>query len=208
MQRINGEELSNYVTKQILLGVAKKENNQGVKSRFMVLVVKNKKFRNTQPSRIIIWDDDEPGLINIVAKYKTDKKTPEGYIIVDIRALKESDDADEMDGYWEFPGMQMEQFHLRKGMCYLNDVDGKRRMYKATNEPVMTDTVSVLTQVDYIIENDGKLEVHYAPKWDLNTRGEQMENAFYREAVNTTTIKPVEAPEETAESTPDPNNPF
>lgn len=186
MQKIDGSEFSNYKVTAIQIGQAKSEGLNGKKSRYIVLFVKNKKSRLAAPRHLIIFEDEEPELINILMNYKTSNtKNAKDRYTIDLKAFEESDDANAMDGLLEFPGMQTVQYKLKKGLCYMNDVNGNRVFKKNSNQAIMTDTITVLVQIDYAVESDGKMEVHYFDKFDPDTQGQRMENAFYREAVET-----------------------
>jgi len=60
---IPGAQLSCYKTIAISLGQSKKENNNGVKSNFIVLSVKNKKSLLSGTRRIVLFDEDIPGAL-------------------------------------------------------------------------------------------------------------------------------------------------
>jgi len=185
MNRIDGSELSNYKVTAIQIGQSKTEGINGKKSKYIVLFVKNKKARLAPPRHLIIFEDEEPELISTLLKYKkSEDKDSNNRYTVDLKAFKESDDADTMDGLLEFPGMQVVQYKLRKGLCYMNNVNGER-VLKKDKSPIITDTISVLVQVDYILENNGKLETHYFDGYDPETQGRRMEDAFYKETATT-----------------------
>lgn len=185
MQRINGSELSCYKTTAIQLGVAKKENKQHKKPRFAVLFVRNKMASITcKTRRILLFEDEYPGLIDILAKYKSDTADKNGRFTVKIQDLKNSPDAAEVEDLWEFQGMKTEQYKLKKGLCYMNDVDGNR-VTRNDGSAVMVDTITVLVQVQFILEDNGKLKTTYVDGYDPDTQGQKMENSFYKEAVNT-----------------------
>ena len=204
MQRINGSELSCYKTTAIQLGVAKKENKQGKKPRFAVLFVRNKMASITcKTRRILLFEDEYPGLIDILAKYKSDTADKNGRFTVKIQDLKNSPDAAEVEDLWEFQGMKTEQYKLKKGLCYMNDVNGER-VKRNDGTYVTVDTITVLVQVQFILEDNGKLKTTYIDGFDPDTQGQKMEHAFYRKAVDT---PPVEAEAE-AEATQNEETPF
>ena len=192
MQKIEGREFGTYVVTAIQLGKSKSAgiNANGKQSRYIVLFVKNVKSRLAPASRFVIFEEDEPGLFEILYNYKTSETADEkGRYTVDLLAFKNSADAAAMDGLLEFPGMTTEDYKLRKGLCYQNDIDGDR-VYKgkpgeANREPVVRDTITVLVQVDYAID-DGKLQKYYVDKMSPVERGARMESTFYRVPVNAT----------------------
>ena len=188
MQRINGSDLSCYKTTAIQLGVAKKSNKQGKTPRFAVLFVRNKMASITcKTRRILLFEDEYPGLIDLLYKYKSDTKDKNNRYTVKIQALKSSDDAAEVEDLWEFPGMKTEQYKLKKGLCYMNDVDGNR-VKRDDGSFVMVDTITVLVQVQFILEDNGKLRTTYVDGYDPDTQGQKMEHSFYKEAVNTAPV--------------------
>lgn len=198
MQRINGSDLSCYKTTAIQVGQAAKENKQGKKPRYAVLFVKNKQAAITcKTRRIILFEDDVPGLIDLLLKYKSNEKDKNNRYTINIKDLKNSDDADEVEALWEFPGMKTEQYKLKKGLCYMNDVDGKR-VKRNDGSAVMVDTITVLVQIEFILEDDGKLKITYIDGYDPDTQGQRMEHAFYRDAVNTAPAPAAEAEAEEA----------
>lgn len=209
MNKMDGSELSVYKTLAIQVGQSKTEGINGKKSKYAVFFVKNKKSRNCKVRRLTFFEEDEPNLIEGLLQYKaSENKNAEGRYDVDLKALKGSDDPDLMDGLWEFPGMQVQQYKLRKGMCYMNNADGKRVQTKG-GEPIIADTINVLVQIDYIIQDGDKLKTVYFDGFDPDTQGQRMESRFFKEPVATTqvTVNPVDeepasAADPTSEETP------
>lgn len=199
-QLIKGSELGAYKTIAMSLGVASKENRNGVKSKFLVLVVRDEDSAAAKSKRIIFWDEDVPGLIDKIKVFASNTPNPvtKGYDI-DMNAMKTADNAADFADYLRFPGMLEEQYKLSKGPCYANDADGKRILDAAGN-PVVRSTISVLTQVKFIMP-DGSMK--YFSGMDPYSTGSRMESRFWREAVNATSVQT-----EGAVGTPDiPENP-
>lgn len=199
-QLIKGSELGAYKTIAMSLGVASKENRNGVKSKFLVLVVRDEDSAAAKSKRILFWDEDVPGLIDKIKVFasKTPNPVTNGYDI-DINAMKAADNAADFADYLRFPGMLEEQYKLSKGPCYANDADGKR-ILDAVGNPVVRSTISVLTQVKFIMP-DGSMK--YFSGMDPYSTGSRMESRFWREAVNATSVQT-----EGAVGTPDiPENP-
>lgn len=199
-QLIKGSELGAYKTIAMSLGVASKENRNGVKSKFLVLVVRDEDSAAAKSKRIIFWDEDVPGLIDKIKVFASTTPNPatKGYDI-DMNAMKAADNAADFADYLRFPGMLEEQYKLSKGPCYANDADGKRILDAAGN-PVVRSTISVLTQVKFIMP-DGSMK--YFSGMDPYSTGSRMESRFWREAVNATSVQT-----EGAVGTPDiPENP-
>ena len=203
MQKIEGSDMSCYKTIAIRVGQTKVEGINGKKSKYAVFFVKNKKSRLSKTEHLVIFDDQDPDLINTLLQYKTDdKKDENGRYEIDLSALKHSDDADELQDIFEWPGMQAETYKLRKGLCYQNDIDGKR-VTKKDGSNVIVDTISVLVQIDYILDNNGKLDIHYFKPYDPDIQGPRMENTFYKEAVTTTASVTEPTPEPDSDDSED-----
>lgn len=185
MNKMDGSELSVYKTIAIQVGQAKKEGTNGKKSKYAVFFVKNKKSRNCKVRKRIFFEEEEPSLIEDLLQYKVGEKVNDRYNI-DMKALRESGDEDLMDGLWEFPGMQVVPYKLRKGLCYMNDADGNRVTTK-DGTPIMADVVQVLVQIDYIMSDGDKLKTVYIDGFDPDTQGQRMESHFFKEAVETNT---------------------
>lgn len=190
MQKIEGKEFGTYVVTAIQLGLSKSAgiNANGKPSRYIVLFVKNAKMRLGRPRHIVMFEEEVPGLYEILKNYTTSDTPENGRYTVDLIAFKKSEDVAAMDGLLEFPGMTTENYKLRKGLCYRNDVDGKRvycgKPGEANREPVVRDTITVLVQVDYAIETDEKLQMQYFDMMSPAEQGAQMERTFYRVPVN------------------------
>ena len=185
MNKMDGSELSVYKTTAIQVGQAKKEGTNGKKSKYAVFFVKNKKSRNCKVRKRIFFEEEEPSLIEGLLQYKVGEKVNDRYNI-DMKALRESGDDELMNGLWEFPGMQVVPYKLRKGLCYMNDADGNRVTTK-DGTPIMADVVQVLVQIDYIMSDGDKLKTVYIDGFDPDTQGQRMESHFFKEAVETNT---------------------
>lgn len=182
---MDGSELSVYKTTAIQVGQAKKEGTNGKKSKYAVFFVKNKKSRNCKVRKRIFFEEEEPSLIEGLLQYKVGEKVNDRYNI-DMKALRESGDDELMDGLWEFPGMQVVPYKLRKGLCYMNNADGSRVTTK-DGTPIMADVVQVLVQIDYIMSDGDKIKTVYIDGFDPDTQGQRMESHFFKEAVETNT---------------------
>nr|DAT39711.1 MAG TPA: hypothetical protein [Caudoviricetes sp.] len=183
---IKGSELGAYKTIAMSVGVASKENRNGVKSRFLVLVVRDEDSAAAKSKRIIFWDEDVPGLIDKIKPFTAPNPNPitKGFD-VDMNAMNAADNAADFADYLRFPGMIEEQYELAKGPCYANNADGERILDAAGN-PVVRSTISVLTQVKFIMP-DGSMK--YFSGMDPYSTGARMESRFWREAVNATSAQ-------------------
>lgn len=205
MQIIDGSQLSNFKTTAIELGKSKQTDGNPSKT-YAVLFVKNVKDRVSRARHILIWEDDEPSIIEILKKYRAKEANKNGRYLVDLKELKNSDDFEEVEDLFKFSGMKTMKYKLRKGLCYLNDVNGKRVLKKQDNTPIIRSEITILIRIDNITEINGATEINYFDGMDPSTVGERMENTFYKEAyVATTPATPAvteEEADETDEATP------
>lgn len=175
---IQGKELSVYTTVGLTLGISKKENRDGKKSRFVVISMKDSYSRLSKTRRTIIFEDEWPGLIDTLGKYvdKSIVDTHEGGEVVSLAMFQKSDDA-KLFPILEWPGMMPQVMPLRKGMCYANDVNGNIVTDK-TGARVTKDKITVMVQVKNIVE--GQDHPNYVDGWDPDTQLNNMESRFYR----------------------------
>lgn len=91
----------------------------------------------------------------------------------------------------------------------MNNADGKRVQTKG-GEPVIADTINVLVQIDYIIQDGDKLKTVYFDGFDPDTQGQRMESRFFKEAVTTTqaAANPVDEEPASAVDPTSEENPF
>lgn len=187
---IPGAQLSCYKTIAISLGQSKKENNNGVKSNFIVLSVKNKKSLLSGTRRIVLFDEDIPGAFDALKVFASNTPDAQGGYLVDLAKMK-ADTAvmAEWDGLLEFPGGMVVEYPLRKGLCYQNDINGNIVKEKGTNQPVMKDKVNVFVQVDFAtVDENGKMSYVYIDRFGLSEQGQRMESRFYRNAVEQVSV--------------------
>ena len=187
---VKGSDMSNYVTTGMSIGVAKKENRDGVKAKFVVFTVQDEEGGFAGSVRHIMFEEDLfPGAIELLAKYRmmnngqavTDAK---GGYPIDMKALKESEDAAQFGRYLRVPGGMVMDYPLKKGLCYANDVNGDRVKDGRGND-VTKSVIPVFVQVKFfMVDENGKMTPNYANKMGLNERGDRLENQFYRTPVN------------------------
>ena len=175
---IQGRDLSVYTTVGLTLGISKKENRDGKKSRFVVISMKDSYSRLSKTRRTIIFEDEWPGLIDTLGKYvdKSIVDTHEGGEVVSLAMFQKSEDA-KLFPIMEWPGMMPQVMPLRKGMCYANDVNGNIVTDK-TGARVTKDKITVMVQVKNIVE--GQDHPNYVDGWDPDTQLNNMESRFYR----------------------------
>lgn len=193
-QIISGAELGAYKTTAIQLGIAKKENRNGVKSKYVLLTLQDVKSRLARPVRRVIFDDQLPGLHEMLAKYAATTQDAQGMFPVDIKAFKNSEDFEEWQDLMLFPGGTVLTYNLRKGECYANDVNGNRVLNK-DNEPVKKKQISVFVQISQIIPDGDKMRTIYVNGLSLEEEGQRMEDRFYKEPVikNEADVDPLSA---------------
>lgn len=189
LQKIDGSELSSYVTTAISVGQSTRENQQGRKSMFAVFTIKNKKQRFAKASRIILFDDQlEATAFETLRKFKAidangkDIVDPSGHKVIDLKALKASGEDEDIEPYYEIPGGIVVEYKLSKGDCYQNGVDGKRRTLK-DGTPIIRNSISVFVIVDCLIPDGENLKTVYAAGFSPTEQGRRMEDSFYKEAV-------------------------
>lgn len=207
---IMGDIIGAYVLDAMTLAVSKNDNQNGVKSKFAILSLKDEGSKGATPKRHIFFVGSDGTMSEddfaIFAKYKATTPDARNGYPVNLQALKAvPEDFAIVKDWFRWPGGNSEDYKLRKGMCYGNDVDGKRSM-KKDGTPVQTDTISVFTQVKFFIpQPDGSLKPNYFPGLGLEEQGRRIEDRFYKEAVKTAEV-PQAAGTDAAAT--DDNNPF
>ena len=194
---VKGSDMSNYVTLGMSLGVSKKQNRDGVTSKFVVFTAQDEDGGFAAPIRHIMFEDQMfQGAVDILKKYRmkdsegNEVKDAKGGYPIDLKALKESEDADRFKQYFRVPGGMIEYYTLKKGECYANDVDGNRIKDKQGKD-VTKSVIPVFVQVKfYTVGANGEMIPHYANQMGLNEVGDRLERQFYREAVATTATPP------------------
>ncbi len=199
---MQGAEFGTYKTIAMSLGTAKNENNNGVKSRYIVLTLKNKKCLLSGSRRTILWDEDFPGLFDQLKPYAAMTPDAQGGYLVDLPRAKAEGQVEMLDDLLEIPGGVVLEYKLAKGMCYQNDVNGAQVYIKGTTTPVTKDKISVFCIIDHAVEQDNKVEYHWVDKFGLAEQGSRMENRFYRKAVNAETANEDIPATQPAQSTP------
>lgn len=189
-QIINGAELGAYKTTAIQLGIAKKENRNGIKSKYVLLTLQDAKSRLAKPVRRVIFDDQLPGLHEMLAKYAENTQDAQGMFPVNIKAFKSSEDFEEWQDLMLFPGGTVLTYELRKGACYANDINGNRVMNR-DNKPVIKKQISVFVQISQIIPDGNTMRTIYVNGLSLEEEGQRMEDRFYKEAVNESDTDPL-----------------
>lgn len=200
---ITGAEISTYKTRAITVSVAKKENRNGVKARFIVLTAKDKGSMISKASRIPIFEDELGAeAFEVLKKYvlldadgkpvKDQSRRDSNGTVIDLKALKASDDADDLEGLLTLEGGMVMQYDLG-GAYYANDINGEI-VKDGRDQPVVKTSIPVFVQVKNMVptENGGVAYNFYAGM-GLEERGSRIKAQFYR-----TPVAKVVAPAETA----------
>ena len=188
-QIISGAEISTYKTTGITISVAKKENRNGVKSKFIILQAKDKGSLISRASRIVLFEDELPAeIFDVLSKYRMVDKDGKpvqdnrGGYPIDLKSFKSSDDVEDYTGLLQLDGGMVMDYDLG-GAHYANDIDGNRTMDGRGN-PVIKTSISVFVQVkNFIPTADGGLQPIFFAGMGLSERGSRMKAQFYREAV-------------------------
>lgn len=194
-QIINGIELGSYEAIAVSLGVAKKENRDGKKSRFAVFTYQSTYSGRTKPVRDIIFEEDLGSdtmekLREYVKKDDNNNamKDSRGGAIVDIDKILDDADAGNRAAkriqrlYLEVPGGMIVPYKLQ-GERYANDVDGQPVKDKQGNR-VKKSVIRVFVQIQNIIPgDDGKPVTNYVGGVSPEVKGQELQDRFYRDVV-------------------------
>lgn len=185
---IRGKELGTFVTTALSIGMSKKENNNGVKSRFVVVSCKDEDaiFAGRTRKFTIFEEDFGKEYMDILMKYADQGATQDTFNIR-LEEFKKSDDAKGVMGQllrWE--GACEEFYPFEKGLCYANKADGSPMIDK-TGKRVISSGVTVLCLVKAIRpDQTGKMVTHYIEPFSPHTIGSRIEKTFYKEPVTVT----------------------
>lgn len=203
---ITGAEISTYKTTAITVSKAKKENRNGIIPRFLILQLKDKGSVLSKPSRVVLFEEDlDPAIFEILSRYQLLDKDGKPVVDsrggrpIDLKALKNSEDFEDLEPYMQFEGGMVMDYDLG-GEYYANDVDGNPTM-DGQNNRVVKRSISVFVQVKHFLptENGGLKPVFYSGM-GLEERGSRMKAQFYRTPVQQTIVPT----EQSGETTNDP----
>ena len=191
---IKGADISVYETTAMTMAVAKNENRNGVKAKFLILLAKDAESGIAHATRIPMFEEDlGDAIFETLSKYrlldndgkpKTDAK---GGYPIDLAALraamKEDDELKRtFDKLLVLGGGMMEDYDMG-AEYYANDIDGKRVKDGRGND-VVKRVISVFVQVKhYLPTPDGGLKPIYFAGMGLHERGSRLKAQFYREPV-------------------------
>lgn len=211
-ERILGKDLSTYKAISISLGQSKNDNNDGVKSRFVALTLKDKYSIGARKVSHILFEDEigteafeelmQCRALGNDGKPIVDQKN--GYVVSTALVKQRSAERKAQDEDHEDPlmldslitwegGMTM-VYKFPTGPRYGNSADNKPTKDKDGNQIVKSE-VEVFVQVkDVVIKEDGTRDYTYVSGMNPNTRGERIMKTFFKKPVNTAAV-PVEEAE-------------
>ena len=188
---IYAEDISMFICVGMSIGIAKNDNRDGRKSRFIVAQYKSKRGGGVITD--ILWDDDNLSLIealldpevkSVCLKEDTTPGHEEGYV-VNLPKLRQLPIAQDfmLSSILEVPGGTVEQYKFQKGMCYANTANGQALTYKDGTR-VQADHINVFCQIEYMTsDEEGKTQVHWKAGYDPHTRGAGIERRLWKTPV-------------------------
>lgn len=202
MEIINGKELGEYEAISVSVGVSKKANRDGKKSKFVVFKYQSTYSGGAKPVNDIKFDEDlGDRLFEALLKYRIEdgaggfKKDDKGGYIIDIDAIFEAAAVEPNNPlknrvekqianlYLLRPGGMVVPFEL-EGERYANDVDDQPVLDKAGNR-VKKKVIRVFVQVQNIYPGpDGKPVTQYVGGISPEVRGLELQERFYKHLVN------------------------
>lgn len=210
---IKGSDISTYETTAMTMAVAKKENRNGVKAKFLILMAKDEESGLASATRIPLFEEDlGEAIFAALSPYRLMDKDnkliqdAKGGYPIDLAALTTAMEADKnlnkmFSKLLVLGGGMMEDYDLG-GEYYANDIDGNRIKDGRGND-VIKSTISVFVQVKhYIPTADGGLKPVYFAGWGLHERGSRLKAQFYRERVAGAPTPPSEKAGENGTSDP------
>lgn len=184
---IKGKELGTFITTAISIGMSQKENNNGVKSRFVVVTTKNEKaLFFGKPRKITLFEDVFGAeYIDILMQYAVPNQTKADSYDVKLEDFRNSAEAKGvMSQLLRWEGAVEEFYPFEKGLCYANNADGSPFLNK-NQERVIASGVTVLCVIsDIRPDQTGKMVTHYLEPFSPHTQGSRLERTFYKEPVS------------------------
>ena len=191
---IKGADISVYTTTAMTMAVAKKENRNGVKAKFLILLAKDEESGIARPTRIPMFEEDlGADIFTTLSHYRlTDGdgkpvKDAKGGYPIDLKALRAAMREDpelntQFKNLLTLNGGMVEDYDLGADY-YANDIDGNRTKDGRGND-VVKRVISVFVQVKhYLPTPDGGLQPVYFAGMGLHERGARLKAQFYREQV-------------------------
>lgn len=212
-QIIKGEEIGVFEVTAMSLGKSKKDNRDGVKSRFIAMTLKDEETLGGGAVRDLLFEEDlGTDYINTLAlyckkkddgNYVTDTK---GGFVIDIVAIQKSDGELEKRIAQKLLRRVGGMIESYKFDCprYSNNADGSRTKDKNGND-VIKDEIQVFTQLKFMVPNaEGGFDKSYFKGMSPKEKGERIVSQFFKEPVAKITPVSTEAANEdgTDEQTP------
>jgi len=189
---IKGEEISNYITTAISLGQSKKPNRQGQLSEFAVFTINDESAMGTKGRNIIVFNDEKPEVIERLKNYCEEKiVNGEKRQMVNMNKLVTDLDAepdlikkrDVLYSMLEFKGGMVTNYKLRKGLCYMNDVNGNP-VKDRHGKTITRDSVTIFVWIKNMVPNEqGGFTTNYYDGYSPWEQGQRMEDRFFEKAV-------------------------
>lgn len=211
-ERVLGKNLSTYKAIAISLGKAKNDNNDGIKSRFVALTLKDKYSIGAKKVSHILFEDEIgtdafEELMQCRRVGEEDGKPlmdSRGGYVVSVELVKQrsserkkSDEDGEdplmLDSLVTWEGGMTQTYKFPTGPRYGNNADGTPTKDKDGNQIVKSE-VEVFVQVkDVVIKDDGTRDYTYVSGMNPNTRGERIMRTFFKKPVDQHAIPAEEA---------------
>lgn len=185
-----GSELGAFIVTGITVAQSKKENRDGVKSKFVILQLVDEDAPCSKPMRHAIFEEDLPqGIISTLLKYKAEQKDEKGGHPINLPALKASEEFNDPNNFvsklTRFVG-GMKTFYDMGCERYANNIDDEQIYLKDGKTKVTARKIPVFVWIKNIMTDDeGKSVTNYYSGFELETQGRRLMNTFYK--------KPVEA---------------
>lgn len=182
-QIIPGSMIGTYKTTAATLAMSKNENQRGIKAGILILTVKDEGSAGAHPKTLMFFEGETISTeeLQVFGKYKAAQPDKQGGYAVSLQTLMASpEDYKFLEKWFTWPGGNTEDYKLRKGLCYGNDLNGNPSK-KKDGTPVITDTIQVFTQVKYFTpQGDGSLKPVYFAGLGLEEQGRRMEDRFFK----------------------------
>lgn len=212
---IKAEEIGVFEVTAMSLGMAKKENRDGIKSRFLAMTLKDEESLGGDAVRDVMFEENLGAeYFDVIANYRkkdangNDVRDTKGGYVIDLAAIRKADGDLEQritKKLLRRVGGGIEEFKFDVPR-YSNDIDGNRTK-DAGGRDVVKSSIMVFTQMKQMIPNaNGGFDKTYFKGMSPQEKGERLIQRFFKEPVvqiaaptttgNTTTPVINQAPEE------------
>lgn len=216
---IQAEDISSFRATRLTIAVAKKENVNHVKSRFLVASLQEEKFSKRFGKYVLIgnavndvtFEENVPGgefTFELLKPFTSTVADAQGGYAVNLFELQKNKEvADQLVDILYRAGGMIRRYNFEKGPCYQNDLAGKR--VERNGKPVVRNYVDVFCQASMIIDDGhGNAITQWAKDYSPEERGRRIEETFYKEPVSEVATpaaaeeKPAETPAEASSGAP------